>query len=134
MPKSRKTDAIRSVVLSTDKMEQLIELAREEPCLYDVTLAGHSDQQLINNTWEQNAKKLEVEGSRFLFFAQRIFTEFWENPSVHTMKLEGIPVLDKSLWDQATRVVKHMECQLHTIAGSVCKIRLDTWNGGLTHS
>ena len=42
MQKSRKTDAIRSVVLSADKMEQLIELVREEPCLYDVTLAGHS--------------------------------------------------------------------------------------------
>ena len=43
MQKSRKTDAIKPMELSTDKIEQLIELVREEPCLYDVTLAGHSD-------------------------------------------------------------------------------------------
>ena len=34
-------------------MEQMIELVREKPCLYDVTLAGHSDQQLISNTWDE---------------------------------------------------------------------------------
>ena len=49
MSKNCKTGAIRSVVLSTVKMEQRFEMVREEPCLYDVTLAGHSDQQLINN-------------------------------------------------------------------------------------
>ena len=34
-------------------MERLIVLVREELCLHDVTLAGHSDRQLINNTWDE---------------------------------------------------------------------------------
>ena len=33
-------------------MERLIELVREEPVIYDVNLVGHSDQNLISNSWE----------------------------------------------------------------------------------
>ena len=40
---------MKTVILTTRKVEQLIELVREDPCLYAVTLRGHSDQQYINN-------------------------------------------------------------------------------------
>ena len=82
IPKSRKTDAIRSVVLS--KMEELIELVRGEPCLYDATLAGYSDQHLINNTWDD-------------FLTNHLKVTFWGDPHFFLCTKDSRWVLVKPL-------------------------------------
>ena len=66
MPKSK---------ISTGKTEELIELVREHPHLYNPRLPEHRDAQLIENTWGSIAEVLALEkcGGKY-FISYRPYT------------------------------------------------------------
>ena len=52
-------DKSRVASLSFEENEQLSEVVREFPCLYDKSKKEYKDENVVENAWKQVAEKLE---------------------------------------------------------------------------
>ena len=52
-------DKSRLAILSLEENEQLSEVVREFPCLYDKSKKEYKGKNVVVNAWKQVAKKLE---------------------------------------------------------------------------
>ena len=76
----------RGRTISDDVIEKLIELVRENPCIFDQSLPEYRDALFIKNVWDSIAEKLDYNDYEGKFDLIYSFQQFYTNNTTFTYR------------------------------------------------